>query len=578
MATNIEDENSLPLSEFQKLPTTIDFQAIYTDRVKLYVKDKPYIHMGTEFANQYIVGYVNQVYLSQILKDLGSDFLSIIPRLLSPTDSVSNDVSGVTQVLNQPFLNLSGKGVIIGIVDTGIDYTKDAFKFDDGTTKILNIWDQTVDGDRPDDLYFGSTYDSKQINMAIASDDPHSVIPTIDEDGHGTFLASVAASNEKGEYIGAATNANLVVVKLRKARQYYIDRFFVLKDNPNIFESTDFMLGMKYILDISEELNMPVVMCIGLGSNAGVHDGSDKIEEYISFVSQRVGFAFVTAVGNEANAKHYTQGKIQSTRSVDQISINVGEQGASFLSFVLGPGYDKVSVGVTSPSGEVVSRVAFVSGLDITKKLVLENTTISIYYYRDINYDIILSFENATKGIWNIVLYGDYIVNGEYSAYLPITGQVSPSVEFLKPIPEYTVVVPSTALRAIKCGAYNSTNQSLLVSSSWGPTRLLRPAPDFVAPGVAVKGIYPSGYGTMTGTSVAAAQVSGITALLFEWGIVNNNNPAMDSDLIRSFLISGCTRENNLTYPNNQWGYGKVNLYDTFEVIRETSPEFNENL
>ena len=575
MALNIDDELNLPLSEFVKLPTTVDFQFLNTERFKIFARSHPYIRLGTEFENGYIVGYINQAYVTQLLSDLGGDFLYFLPRIMSPTDSHSNDASGITQVLNQPFLNLSGRGVIIGIVDTGIDYRKDAFKFEDGSTKILGIWDQTVDGKRQDDLYFGSTYTSDDINNANRSSDPYSIVPSVDEDGHGTFLASVAASNEPGEYIGAAPKAYLLIVKLKKACQYLIDRYLVTNDNPNLYESTDYMLGMKYILDASEKFNMPIVMCIGMGTNDGAHDGSTLIEEYISFVSQRVGYAFVTAVGNEANAKHHTQGKIPATRAADRISIKVGEQGASFTVIIHSPGYDKISAGVTSPTGEAVPRVSFQSGLEYSNQLVLENTRITLRYFRDNNNNVIVSFKNATQGIWNIILYGDLIINGEYWAWLPITGQISPTVEFLRPTPEYTTVIPSTALRAIKCGAYNSKDQSLLVSSSWGPTRLFRIAPDFVAPGVDVKGIYPTGYGTMTGTSVAAAITAGITALLFEWGIVNGNKTAMDSDLIRSYLISGCQRESNLAYPNIQWGFGKVNLYGTFEVIKESALDFN---
>ena len=390
MALNIDDELNLPLSEFVKLPTTVDFQFLNTERFKIFAKSRPYIRLGTEFENGYIVGYINQAYVTQLLNDLGGDFLYFLPRIMSPTDSQSNDASGITRVLNQPFLNLSGRGVIIGIVDTGIDYRKDAFKFEDGSTKILGIWDQTVDGKRQDDLYFGSTYTSDDINNANRSSDPYSIVPSVDEDGHGTFLASVAASNEPGEYIGAAPKAYLLIVKLKKACQYLIDRYLVTNDNPNLYESTDYMLGMKYILDASEKFNMPIVMCIGMGTNDGAHDGSTLIEEYISFVSQRVGYAFVTAVGNEANAKHHTQGKIPATRAADRISIKVGEQGASFTVIIHSPGYDKISAGVTSPTGEAVPRVSFQSGLEYSNQLVLENTRITLRYFRDNNNNVIV--------------------------------------------------------------------------------------------------------------------------------------------------------------------------------------------
>lgn len=569
MAPDIINEDDLPLDEFVRLPTTVDFQAINTDRFKIFAKERPYLHLGTELANNYVVVYTNQKYIQQLLEALGSDLLSFYPKILSPLGRKSKDDSGITQVQTQPFLNLSGKGVILGFVDTGIDYTKDAFRFEDGSTKILDIWDQTFDGPRPDYLYFGAAYGSEEINRALQTETPLTMVPTMDEDGHGTFLASLAASNEKGEFLGAAPKANLMVVKLRRASGYYIDRYLLPEDNPNLYESTDYLLGIKYILDRAEELNMPVVLCIGMGTNFSAHDGNTLFEDYLSFVSQRAGYAVVTAAGNESGARHHTQGRISKSGGMDTISIKVGKQGVALSVIIFGPAFDKLSLGVVSPTGEVVPRVPFKSGLEYEEDLVLENTTVYIKYFRDVNNNLIVGLRNATEGIWEITLFGDSVVSGEYWAWLPITGQVSPFVEFLKPIPEYTIVYPATSLRSITCGAYNNRDNSLYVSSSWGPTRLPRMAPDFVAPGVKLMSIYPTGYGTMTGTSVSAAVTAGAVALLMEWGIVQQNMPALDGDLIRNMLISGCMRDENQQYPNIKWGYGKLNLYNTFLSIRE---------
>jgi subtilisin family serine protease len=575
MAANTVDEDSLPLADFVRLPTTVDFQAINSDRFKEFVKDKPYLRFGTELANNYIVGYTNEKNLQPLFMALGSDFLSFYPTILSPLSGKSNDDAGVTQVLGQPFLGLTGRGVILGFVDTGIDYTKTAFQFEDGSSKILNIWDQTVDGPRSADLYFGSSYDREQLNRALKAENPYAIVPSTDEDGHGTFLASVAASNEKGAYLGAAPQSWIISVKLRRARPYYIDRYLLPPDNPNLYESTDFMLGLRYILKRAEEYNMPVVICIGLGSNGTAHDGDTLSEDYISFFSQRAGFAFVTAAGNESNKRHHTQGTVLKTGSVESINIKVGRQGESFSVTIFGPAFDKLSVGVVSPTGEAVPRIPFRSGLEYSEQLLLEDTTVYIKYYKDINNNIVLGFRGATEGIWEIQLFGDAIVSGEYWAWLPITGQVSDFVEFLRPIPEYTIVYPATALRTTTCGAYDSSDNSLYVSSSWGPTRLPRMAPDFVAPGVKAAGIYPTGYGTMTGTSVAAAVTAGAAALLMQWGVVDGKLPSMDGDLVRSLLISGCTRDPNQIYPNIKWGYGKLNLYGTFLSVKESIVNYN---
>jgi len=422
MANEI-NEDLLPLDEFVKLPTTVDFGTINSDRFKLFVKDRPWLHVGTELANEYVVVYLNEKYFSRLSEELGTVF-PIEPRILSPLSDKSNEDSGITRVLNQPFLNLSGRGVIIGFVDTGIDYTKEAFKFEDGTSKILSIWDQTIDGQRPDYLYYGSVYTKEQIDAALKSEEPYSLVPTQDEDGHGTFLASVAASNETNEYIGAAPKASIIAVKLRRAHPFFIERYALSESNPNLYESTDYLLGIKYILDRSEELNVPVVICIGMGSNGSAHDGSSLFEDYLSFVARRTGYAFITAAGNESNAKHHTQGRIEKTGSTDSISIKVGKSDTSFSLNIYGPAYDKISVGVVSPTGEVISRVPFKVGRIYTEKLIFENTEVTIRYTKSIDNGIFIRLLNATQGIWDIRLFGDTIISGNYYAWLPITGQI----------------------------------------------------------------------------------------------------------------------------------------------------------
>ena len=563
-----DEEDLLPLDEFVKLPTTVDFQALATPTFLEYVQQRPYLHLGTRLANDYIVVYTNERNIPQVYRELGGDFMLFAPKIMSPVDISSNDSAGITRVLGQPFLDLTGQGVIIGLVDTGIDYPLDAFKYEDGSTKLLGLWDQTINGEHDESVYFGSTYDRDAINDALAADNPLSVIPSIDEDGHGTFMASVAAANTNDNYIGAAPLANLICVKLRKAREFYIEKYLLSNDNPTLYESSDFLLGVKYILDKALEMQMPAVVMIGMGSNTSAHDGNTLFEDYISFISQRTGFAFVTAAGNESNAKHHTQGKVPDD-GTDTINIKVGKQGISFGTLIINPAFDRISVSVTSPTGEIMARKPFRAGESYSEKLVLEDTTIIIRYTRDVTDTIWVGLDKATQGIWEITLYGDEVIDGSYWAWLPITGQVDPSVEFLSPIPEYTIVYPAAAARTITCGAYNSFDGSLLVSSSWGPTRQPKIAPDFVAPGVRVGGIYPEGTGTMTGTSVSAAITAGAAALLLEWGIIKGNAPGMNGDIIRNLFIGGAIREQTLEYPNNKWGYGKLNLYNTFNFLRE---------
>jgi hypothetical protein len=283
MAINI-NEDDLPLEEFVKLPTTVDFQAIVDPKFVDYVKTRPYLHLGTELANRYIVVYVNQKYLWDVYDDLGKDFATFFPRFYPRWMSQAIPPPGLPWFRTSLFWGLP-EGGSSWVCRYGDRLYQNAFKFEDGSTKILSIWDQTIDGPRSGNIYFGARYDAEMINQALMSDNPYSIVPSIDEDGHGTFLASVAASNEAGNYLGAAPKASIVAVKLRRARDYYINRYLIPADNPNLYEATDYLLGIKYILDRALELNMPAVICIAMGSNSSGRDGNTPFEEYLSFIS-----------------------------------------------------------------------------------------------------------------------------------------------------------------------------------------------------------------------------------------------------------------------------------------------------
>jgi len=572
MADDTPNYKDMSLDEFLKQPDTIDFTFINDGRFQNYIADKPYIKLGTVLdRSNFVIVYTKQQYMKKIFDDFGGDYITIYPQLLSTQSIPSNDSAGISYVHRQPYLNLTGTGVLIGFVDTGIDFKQKTFIYEDGTSKIKYIWDQTIDGNPPKEMRFGSVFTQDMINEALKSQDPATVVPTKDFIGHGTFLASVAAGRENNEYVGAAPDAEIIAVKLKPAHPFHLQRYNFSKDSQELYSSADFMLGIKFIIDKAEEANMPVVICIGMAASFGGHDGDTILEEYISVICNRTGIVCVAAAGNESNTKRHTMGQIAKTGDRDNIAINVGNNVDGFPFFITNTSYDKVSAEVISPIGETTSRLPVKTGTAYTKKLVLEASTVTVRYFKDRNNIMIIDIDKPTQGIWNVVLHGDAILNGNYHAWLPLANTISPRIEFMKPIPDYTTVIPATASRIITCGAYDSSNNSLFISSSWGPIRdQQRIAPDFVAPGVNVNGVYPSGYGTMTGTSVAAAITSGACALLLQWGIVKGNEPMMGLDRVSSLLISGCKRVENIKYPNTQWGFGTLNLFNTFEFLKES--------
>ncbi len=545
-------------------------------QVEAYAKLYPdLLTLGETLPAGIQIAYAEAEEVERIFRDLGSDFLGFFPQVLSPLGETSNEDAGIAQVVENPDLHLSGRGVLLAFLDTGIDFTQAVFRTNTGESKILCLWDQTLEAGEGQNPAYGRAFSKAEIEEALGQDDPFSLVPSRDENGHGTLLASVAGGSRVGEFVGAAPDASLLVVKLRPVGQYYRKKYLLSPTDETLFSSVDVLLGIDAVFQEAERLGMPLVICLGLGSNLSGHDGNTPLEECLSYISRQVGRAVVTAGGNESNAAHHTQGKLPQTGTKETLSLWVGEESTSFLLSIFAPSYDTISLGMTSPTGEVISRIPFRVGLESHHHLNLENSHISISYYRDSSSLLLVGFEDVKEGIWELTLYGDQIVSGLYYAWLPLTGQVSPRVECLRPVPEYTIVSPATALQSITTGAYNSKTGRLYVASSWGPTRLPRLSPDFVAPGVQVEGVGVGGslLGG-TGTSLAAAMTAGAAAILLEWGIVEGRQVAMDGETVRILLASAAAQTSGVTYPNTRWGFGRLDLYGALQKQGESGAFF----
>lgn len=561
-------------SDFLNDPDTIDLILGTNDYILLDISDNPMFRFSQVLSDRYVIVYANRRDIDEIRDLLGTEFFLSRSMVLGLLDRESLDAAGIRQVQEQSYLSLTGRGVLIGLVDTGIDYTNPAFIYEDGTTKIVSIYDMSdTTGPPPQGFFIGTEYTREQINEALRADDPYSIVPQRDTSGHGTFLASIMASRERGEYIGAAPDAEIVAVKLKRARPYYLEYFMVPEDQEYAFESSAVMLGVEYIVNQAKRLNRPVAICIGVGTNNGTHDGFSLLEQYLDHIATISGVCVCTAVGNESQARHHMRGTIAETGGTSTIDINCSELGSNIYTSIINPVSDRISVSIRSPSGEVVGRVPAKSGTTLTTNLIFERSRISVEYYYPVTGSsgqvTIVRINDATPGIWSITVHGDIITNGRFDAYLPLTGLGSPGVEFLSPDPYYTVVVPATSFATLSVGAYNHNDNSLYVNSSWGPTLLPTNSPDLVAPGVRVGGIFPTGYGTMTGTSVAAAITTGAAALMLEWGIVEGNNRSISTYQIKGYFIRGCGRSEFTSYPNYQWGYGILDLYNSFNLMRE---------
>lgn len=498
-------------------------------------------------------------------------FYTTVPKLYTLLDTVNLDAAGITQVQNQPVLKLTGQDIILGFIDTGIDYTHPAFRRSDGSSRIYGLWDQTVQtGTPPYDLEYGSVYTRQEINQALALEDPYSLVPSQDEIGHGTALAGIAAGTAlpENDFAGAAPQAMIAVVKLKPAKEYLKSFFYVTGDAP-AYQMTDIMAGIRYLIRLSEELLKPLVICLGLGTSQGAHSGDSPLDSMLSVTNQFRGITGVSAAGNEAGRAHHYYGTALNSTEYNAVEILVKEGTRGFCAELWGQPPEVYAVGFESPLGEVVQKIPPRLSYSENISFILENTKIfvssEIIQTVSGSQLIFIRFTDPTPGSWKIRVYTGNYNSGSYHIWLPITGFSNPDVTFLEPNPDTTITSPGTSLSVITTAAYNAYNNSLYLNSSRGYTRTGQIKPDIAAPGVNVFAPAPrQRYTTITGTSAAAAITAGASALVMEWGMNRTPSRIFNSEEMKSLFIRGAQRRGDNLYPNREWGYGLLDVYQVF--------------
>lgn len=534
-----------------------------------------YKERGAQIFNNYygMVHYPLEEELFQNYYEYGF-FYNTIPKLFTLLDLESLEASGILAVQNQPVLGLKGQDVLIGFIDTGIDYTHPAFRRPDGLSRIVGIWDQTLQtGQPPFDLSYGTAYSQEELNQALGMEDPFSLVPSRDENGHGTFLAGVAAGSAlpQQSFSGAAPEALIAMVKLKPAKQYLKELFYVTGSAP-AYQSTDIMLGIRYLILLADTLKKPLVICIGLGSNQGSHSGSSPLDSMLSVADQYRGIHTVTAAGNEAGKAHHFYGTASDANSYETVEILVEPDTTGFCVELWGQPPEIYAVGFESPLGEVIQKLPPRISFSENISFILENTRIfitsEIVQTVSGHQLIFIRFSDPTPGSWKIRVYTDSFNSGNYHLWLPITGFSKPDVRFLRSNPDTTLTVPSASVSTITTAAYNAYDNSLFLNSSRGFTRTGQIKPDFASPGVNVSG--PSlrnGFTTATGTSVAAAITAGACAQIVEWGMRRTPPRIFNNIELKSLFIRGADRSRQELYPNREWGYGTLNVYQVFSSL-----------
>lgn len=500
---------------------------------------------------------------------------NLIPDLLGLLDTTSMEQSGILPVHYSPASGFRGSGIIVGVIDTGIDYTHPAFRFSDGNTRILSIWDQTIQTDQvPERFPFGTVYTRDDINAALQAEEPLDVVPSRDENGHGTFIAGIMAGTEDqaNGFIGAAPEASIVAVKLKPAKQYLRD-YYVIKEDAIAFQETDIMMAIEFLRSQSVRYQMPLVVCLGLGNTLDSHEGSSTLSQYLNVVNNITGICVVAAAGNELGKAHHYAGVVEGRDEFDTVELRVGEGEQGFQMEIWGSLSDVFSVEIISPEGERIARSQSRIGDSQRVNLFLEGTEIYLANrsagLSGGQFLMVLQFRSPTPGIWTLRVYGDRILRGRFDIWLPMEKFIQDSTYFLNPDPDITLTSVATKNSIVVTSNYNHYNDRLYVNSSRGYTSSGVIKPDIAAPGVNVYGPEPGGrYGVRSGSSISAAHGAGAAALLMEWGLLRAIITNMDGNDIRRLLIQGAVQKGVDTYPNPGWGYGAMNLKNTFETLR----------
>ncbi len=456
---------------------------------------------------------------------------------------------------------LSGQGVLVGIIDSGIDLSHRAFRTEAGGTRFCCFWDQSGNGIPPKGYYMGTSYTKDEMNELLEISSQNPLLPT-DPSGHGTAVTGIAAGNDPYDgYRGVAPDAELIGVKLGTSASYP--------------RTSELMQGVNYCIQKALELGKPLVINLSFGNSYGDHTGHSLLEDYLNLASTIGRTCIVAGTGNEGASGHHAGGYLTEA-AILPLSIGTFQPSLSIQFWKAFP--DEMTFSLISPSGESTGVLTTAGGI---KRFTLSDTDVRILIGRPtpiqlrqgIYIELLpLSGYYITSGIWRIQLNPLRVSTNRYDLWLPVSETLSADTRFLTPDPEITLTIPSTAADLISVGSYNSGSGILSSFSGRGYTILGGVKPDLVAPGEALRAPLASPgrnlYGAFTGTSFAAPVVSGAVALLMEWGIVLSNDPELYGQKIKAYLQKGARPLNGeALYPNPQAGYGKLCLFDSFHLL-----------
>lgn len=551
-ATAREREKSLNLGVgYEPMEQTWDLIVKYSGNIVRLSEEYPQIRVR-ELLNEYAILKVPESLIDVVAQAPEVEFVEKPKRLFFAVTQ-GKRASCITALQTAEY-DLTGAGVLTAFLDSGIDYAHPDFRKADGTTRIRNLWDQTLNRE----------FSEEEINAALAASteaERYRLVPSRDLSGHGTHVAGIAAGNGRasgGLNRGVAYESTLIVVKLGVPEETSFPR------------TTELMEGLNYIVEKALMYRLPVAVNISFGNTYGSHSGTSLLETFINDIANYWKSSIVIGTGNEGNTSGHTSGFLEEGEN-RLVELAVGSFETTLNVQIWKSYTDEYDILLEDPAGRRAGPFTPLLG---PQRFTLGATQLLVYYgepspynqYQEIYVDFIPERDYVDSGIWRFVLVPQRIVVGNYDMWLPSGAALNSATGFLFPIEETTMTIPSAAANAIGVGAYDARFGRIAEFSGRGFTRQTRQVkPDLAAPGVDIVSAAPGGgYDTRSGTSMAAPFVTGSAALLMEWGIVRGSDPFLYGEKLKAYLIKGARPLEVLTeYPNPLIGWGTLCLRES---------------
>lgn len=582
----IENQEAMPSKGFKESYLSEE----YENYILYYFGNIEDAFKRVDYAFVYSVGPLFTI--ATVKKGMIDSLLEDVNEIYYAEKSYPYTLSGLEKVnslseykfINEENPTLNGEGVIVGIISTGIEYLNKRFTTESNNSRIIAIWDQTIEGGKGPlvPLSYGSEFSKEDIDNAIKAkalgNDPYSIVKHKDEVGYGTAVAGIVGGRKlylEDPFISVAPKCEFAIVKLKEAKKSTLEVNGVEETGVPVYESTDIRFAIVYLAQLQIKENKPMVIYLSVGTNVGGHDGASPMELFIDYYANRRGLEIVTDTGSQGDTETHTSGVIQKTGDEKTIEINVDVNQKNIYVAIWFTRPDKVSIGIIPPTGSPIKRIppVLLNGEEIL--IDIGDSRASIQFYlsttNGIQYVTIL-IRNVNSGIWKINVIGDYIVEGSYDAWLYQRELLSQGTKFMNPDPFVTLTIPSTSNTTSTTSYFDSETGIAVAKSGKGYTRDGRIEPEVSSPGTNILTTWLNEENiSVSGASAAAAIITGAIALILQWGIVDGNDKNLYSPKIKTYLIRGVVREPNIEYPNKEYGYGRLSIDKLIKVLQSRS-------